>query len=398
MRLLLAPGWIHIPNPIHIITKVIGGAAGDAITALAQSIIEAVAHMIGTLATFWTSIPSPTLTDGSGNPIGANGVIEQNLAWYVGVVMLFGILIGAARIMWSERQGHEARELVGYLIKYIIWAFMGTAAAGLLVIAMDGLTSQLVSHALGNQSFADKLTQLLGLGTGGADGTSLIQLAGSTGTAFLAIPIGLIALLSSLLEVILMFVRAAMLVLLCGVLPLAAAASNTEVGAQWLKKLTAWILAFALYKPAAAIIFLGAFALPLQGGITGLLEGATMLVLSIFALPALMRFLVPATAAVAGGPGAGALFAGAAGAAVTMFAANSDSGSGPSGASSQAYNNGSSGGGGGFGGGSGPTGSGDDHGGGAGGGGVPKPPAAKPPAGGGAAASVAGDAAVVAAA
>ena len=377
MHPLLVPALFGIPNPIHIIGKGIGDAAGDAITAVAKSIIEGVAHMIGTLATFWTSIPSPTLTDGSGNPVGANGVIEQNLAYYVGVVMLVGILIGAARIMWSERQGHEARQLAGYLIKYVIWAFIGTAAAGLLVVAMDGLTSTLVQHALGNESFSNKLVQLLGLGTGGQDGTSLVQLAGSTETAFLAIPIGIIALLSSLLEVILMFVRAAMLVLLCGVLPLAAAASNTEIGAQWLKKLTAWILAFALYKPAAAIIYLGAFALPLQGGITGLLEGATMLVLSIFALPALMRFLVPATAAVAGGPGAGALFGGAAGAAATMFAAHSDNGSGPTGADSSAYNNNQSGGGGG----GGPTGnSGPDGGGGDGGGGGPKPPTPKAPA------------------
>ena len=396
MHLMIVPALFGIPNPIHIIGKAIGGAAGDAITALAKSIIEGVAHMIGTLATFWTAIPSPTLSDGSGNPIGANGVIEQNLAYYVGVVMLVGILIGAARIMWSERQGHEARQLAGYLVKYVVWAFIGTAAAGLLVVAMDGLTSSLVQHALGNQSFATKLTGLLGLGTGGQGGTSLVQLAGSTATAFLAIPIGLIALLASLLEVILMFVRAAMLVLLCGVLPLAAAASNTEIGSQWLKKLTAWILAFALYKPAAAIIYLGAFALPLQGGITGLLEGATMLVLSIFALPALMRFLVPATSAVAGGPGAGALFGGAAGAAVTMFAAHSDNGSGPTGADSSAYNNNQNSGGGGGGGRPGPTGSdGSDSG---GGGGGPKPPSPKTPAPAtGAAGGLGEEAAVVAA-
>ena len=113
----------------------------------------------------------------------------------------------------------------------------------------------------------------------------------------------------------LMLVRGGMLVLLVGTLPLIAAFSNTEMGLQWFRKASAWLLAFALYKPAAAIIYAVAFDLAGQQGALSLLDGVMMLLLAILALPALMRFLVPATSALAGGGGTGAMLVGAAGAA-----------------------------------------------------------------------------------
>ena len=103
-----------------------------------------------------------------------------------------------------------------------------------------------------------------------------------------------------------------------GILPLAAAMSNTEMGMHWFKKAWAWLIAFALYKPAAAVVYAVAFVLPGQQGINALMSGIMMLVLAVLALPALLRFVVPATAAVAGGGGMAGLAAGAAGAMVGM--------------------------------------------------------------------------------
>ena len=67
----------------------------------------------------------------------------------------------------------------------------------------------------------------------------------------------------------LMFVRGGMLVLLVGTLPLIAAFSNTEMGLQWFRKATAWLIAFALYKPAAAIVYAVAFKLGRPAGRAG---------------------------------------------------------------------------------------------------------------------------------
>lgn len=131
----------------------------------------------------------------------------------------------------------------------------------------------------------------------------------------IAIVLGLLAFLGSVIQIMLMLVRGGMLVLLVGTLPLIAAFSNTEMGHQWFRKATAWLLAFALYKPAAAIIYAVAFKLGGQQGALALLDGVMMLFLAILALPALLRFLVPATSALASGGGAGVMLAGAAGAA-----------------------------------------------------------------------------------
>ena len=115
--------------------------------------------------------------------------------------------------------------------------------------------------------------------------------------------LGIIAFLATVIQIMLMLVRGGMLVLLVGTLPLVAAFSNTEMGMQWFRKASAWLVAFALYKPAAAVVYAVAFDLAGQQGALALLDGVMMLALAILALPALLRFVVPATSALAGGGG-----------------------------------------------------------------------------------------------
>jgi hypothetical protein len=93
-----------------------------------------------------------------------------------------------------------------------------------------------------------------------------------------------------------------MIVLLAGVLPVAAAASNTASGKQWWSKSFAWLLAFTLYKPVAAIIYAVSFRMTARDqDPTTVVSGVFLMVLAVLALPALLRFLVPATAAMASG-------------------------------------------------------------------------------------------------
>ncbi|MGH2859741.1 MAG: hypothetical protein ACRDMJ_19875, partial [Solirubrobacteraceae bacterium] len=61
-----------------------------------------------------------------------------------------------------------------------------------------------------------------------------------------------------------------------------------------------------------------AFDLAGQQGALALLDGVMMLALAILALPALLRFVVPATSALTGAGAAGAMLAGATGGAVAM--------------------------------------------------------------------------------
>ena len=111
----------------------------------------------------------------------------------------------------------------------------------------------------------------------------------------------------------------ALSVLLAGTLPLAYSATNTQWGKQWSQKHASWLIAFVLYKPVAATIYAAAFKVTgsaltgkLEGvaeSIVGLMSGLVLMVAALFALPAMMRLIVPAVGAASAG---GAMFAGAA--------------------------------------------------------------------------------------
>jgi type IV secretion system protein TrbL len=305
-------------DPVCLGQKAIGGVvssvASDAITALAKSVLQALGHAVAWVATLWMGVGTPQLADTNGQPVGAVAFVQQHLLYFTGGMAVASVLVGAAKIAIEEQKAYHARALARFLVVYGMIAAGSAALGSALVYASDQMAADLISKATANTGFADHLTQLLGIGQAhGVNG-----LAGLLAVAFAAIVLGIIAFVATLVQILLMFVRNGMLVLLIGILPLAAAMSNTEMGMHWFKKAWAWLIAFALYKPAAAVVYAVAFVLPGQQGINALMSGIMMLVLAVLALPALLRFVVPATAAVAGGGGVGGVAAGAAGAMIAM--------------------------------------------------------------------------------
>jgi type IV secretion system protein TrbL len=316
-------------NPACMFGKGVSGAvssvASDAITALAKAVLGALAKAIEWTSTLWVNIQTPTLADASGHATGTVAYLQQNLLYYAAGLAVLSTLLGAARIVWHEQKAAHARELARFLVTYVLVSAGAAVAASVLVSGCDQMASWFINQATANSNFSDHLAQMLGLATstaGNATGSSAagftVGLAGTAATAFIAIVLGILAFLGSVIQIMLMLVRGGMLVLLVGTLPLIAAFSNTEMGLQWFRKATAWLLAFALYKPAAAIIYAVAFNMAGQSGALNLIDGVMMLILAILALPALMRFLVPATSALAAGGGAGAMVAGVAGGAMVM--------------------------------------------------------------------------------
>jgi hypothetical protein len=121
------------------------------------------------------------------------------------------------------------------------------------------------------------------------------------------------------MQIVLMIIRGGLLVILTGIFPTAAAFTNTEAGKGWFQKCTAWLIAFILYKPAAAIVYATAFQLSgskIFGNVGGgkdfgsalltTVTGLALMIIALFAMPALMRFVTPMVGAVAGGGGASA--------------------------------------------------------------------------------------------
>ena len=106
----------------------------------------------------------------------------------------------------------------------------------------------------------------------------------------MVVVLGVIAILISAVQAILMLFRQASLVILAGVLPLAAAGTLTPATRTWFKKITGWELALIFYKPAAAAVYAAAFTMAGTGtGVRATFMGFAMVALSLLALPVLIR-------------------------------------------------------------------------------------------------------------
>lgn len=349
----------------HAVTSAFSTIFGGIVTWLSGLITDAIAWMIKTLGTFWVKIGTPSVGDADGNPSSTVGWMWAHLRWYTLALLVFSVLLGAGR-MAIARRAEPGTDTLRSVVQYSLVSTLGVAVVAAGIAASDLFSSWIITASTGSD-FTTSIGNLLNFGA--ATGTAAFGLV-------LLIILGLLAVLASIIQIVLMVMRSAMLILLVCVAPLAAAATNTEMGQQWFRKVLAWTIAFILYKPVASIIYALAFRLMSStatgGGLVGIILGITMMIMALLGLPALMRFLVPAVSATAGGAGTGAMAAGAIATGAMLVAggglaaaAGAASAAGPSGASlgsggspPSGGGDGSGGGGGGGGGGSGPSGSG----------------------------------------
>ncbi len=141
---------------------------------------------------------------------------------------VLSVLIGAGRIVYHEHKAAQLRELGRYLVTYVLVSGAAAGAASVLIGGSDQMASWFINQASANSNFADHLANLLGLATAGtthaagAPAGFTVGLAGTVTTAFIAIVLGIIAFLATVIQIMLMLVRGGMLVLLVGTLPPAA--------------------------------------------------------------------------------------------------------------------------------------------------------------------------------
>ncbi|MCW2166262.1 hypothetical protein B0I12_003434 [Microbacterium hydrothermale] len=249
-------------------------------------------------------------------PQGAGGAVlflQSSLWWYMGAAAVVSVIIGGVRMAWEQR-AEPGKETVKSLLTLIVVAGAGVTIVGLLVSAFDSFSVWILNGALScdvgadSACFGENIATLLALTTN--------PNTGGLG-ALLIIILGIIAILATAAQIVLMIARGGMLVILTGILPLSASATNTEMGKGWFKKNVGWLVAFILYKPAAAIVYAAAFQLVGTDvfsddgtGFIAVLTGLILMVLALFAMPALMRFVTPLVSSLSAGAG-GALGAAA---------------------------------------------------------------------------------------
>lgn len=278
-------------------SNVAAGIADDAINNLAKAIMEGMSQMVTTLSTFWVSMPTVNLasTDGA-TPSPIVSMVNSELMVWTLTLAVLAVILGGIRMIWEQR-GAPLKDLLRSLITLALVSGLGLGVISILVIAADAFSAEIIKRSTDGKGFAESM--------------KILVLANQTGVGvFILIVLGLIGLVASLVQVVLMVVRSGMLVILAGILPTTAAFTNTEMGRQWFQKAVGWTIAFILYKPAAAIVYSVAFLLMGHNSgkdtLVGSITGFTLMVVALFALPALMRFVTPMVGAVASGGGAGA--------------------------------------------------------------------------------------------
>lgn len=274
----------------------VGGITDDAMGNMANAILDGMSQMVTALSTFWVSMPTVNLASGDGTePSPVVAIVNSELMPWTLALAVLAVILGGIRMIWEQR-GAPLKDLLRSLLTLTLVSGLGLGVISILVIAADAFSVAIIERSTDGKGFAEAM--------------SILVMTNQAGVGvFILIVLGLIGLIASLVQIVLMVVRSGMLVILAGILPTTAAFTNTEMGRQWFQKAVGWTIAFILYKPAAAIVYSVAFLLmdnnsgvPLIGSITGF----TLMVVALFALPALMRFVTPMVGAVASGGGAGA--------------------------------------------------------------------------------------------
>ena len=271
---------------------------------IASAVSVSMASAIETLGTFWVGIPTIPLGDAQGNASDPVKFLQSSTWWIWSTLMVFSVLYAAGQMIWS-RKGQPLMELVAALIRALLASSAGLGAVVILLQVGDSYSRWVLDRSVSG-GFTEGLKKLL-------------MTPAATSLQIFVIVAGIIALIVSLIQICLLVVRSALSVLLAGTLPLAYSATNTQWGKQWSQKHASWLIAFVLYKPVAATIYAAAFKVTgsaltgkLEGAaesIVGLMSGLVLMVAALFALPAMMRLIVPAVGAASAG---GAMFAGAA--------------------------------------------------------------------------------------
>ena len=279
-------------NPACIVGKVIGAVAGaaagsianNALSGIASAIQSGVSWIVTNSITWWVKVPSPSL---SGQP--AVSSLQQWMLPLAAAVAVLGMIIAGGK-MALTRKANPLIDAGSGLVIIAATSAVGVLLPDLLLQAGDAWSNWVLNASTGGQ-FASRLNTMLSL-TGAAPAVAVV--------------LGVIAILISAAQAILMLFRQASLVILAGVLPLAAAGTLTPATRGWFKKVTGWMLALIFYKPAAAAVYAAAFTLIGAGtGVRTVLMGFAMVALSLLALPVLMRLFTWTTGQIAESAGGG---------------------------------------------------------------------------------------------
>lgn len=264
-------------------------AAGDAVESmvghLAGMISDAETKLITTSATWWLLLPP---VDVEGAP--AARTLQQ---W----MLPFALLITVGGIMWQSllmiinRKGEPLVNVVKGLFATALWGAISLTGTQLVLRAGEAYTGWVLTRGMNcgpgvGQDMACKTDAL-------SQRMQLMLLPAAPAGPVLVLVVGLFVLVATIMQAILLLFRNGAIIVLAGMLQLAASGSFTGATSNWLRRVLGWLLALIFYEPFAATSYAVSFVLigdRQNTDIATWFTGVGMLGLSIVALPAMMRF------------------------------------------------------------------------------------------------------------
>ncbi|MEU5042386.1 hypothetical protein [Streptomyces griseorubiginosus] len=257
----------------------LGDPVGTVIGLIAKSILAAAIAVFAGLA---DSVP--TLDDTT-----TSNDLSDKTSWIV-VYLAVGSLLFAAGKMALERKGTSGVTALKGILRVVLVAGAATTVCLAAARIADSYSTYLFNDSV--QSALDNI--------GACGDNSDIQ-------SFLLLILAFLLLLAGILHTILMYIRLGVMMIMLGTLPIAAAASMTDWGAGWWRKHIGWMISWLLYKPAVALVLNAGMTMISQGktgsnpNVNTRIAGIGVMLLSAIALPALLKLVVPATAAMGTG-------------------------------------------------------------------------------------------------
>ncbi|MFD4356812.1 hypothetical protein ACFWPX_29970 [Nocardia sp. NPDC058518] len=279
-----------------------GEAASEAgkgfLEKIAASFAKGWTNAITMMFSWWYRTP----ITGSTNTDGTSDTVEQ-VHSYLGFlqVLMFVVCMGLAlvKIAWASAQQRalHVQQTNTYVVRTVVAASLAASFVIGADSAMRGFSVWLLSKLAATDDPAAAVERLI----------NVAAMGNGLGAALL-LTFAQLGMLGCIAQMVFIMVQLAVSKLALGTLPLAAAASGTEPGMQTYRKLMAWVVVFVLFPPATALIYGLALSMSLGAeDAQGTLAGLVLLTLSCFALPALVRLIVPMAAQAAGGNSAGML-------------------------------------------------------------------------------------------
>lgn len=262
-------------------------AAKSAIEALAHAIADSCAWMIKESFTWWVD----TSTDGVNTSV-VDSIRHVMLPVTIAVAVAGVILVGIKMVVSGKPD--PLISLGEGLFKLAFWTTCGTATVNLFMSASAGFSKWVLDQAAG-RDFGARLSEVFAL-------NGLQNMFGAM------IFLGILGFLSGVVQWILGLLREGSVIVLTGCLPLAAAGQLAGFGRAWLPKIFGWTLALIFWEPTASLVYFAAFKLIGKGrGPTEVLIGLSMMMLSILALPVLIKLFSWASGSVMDSGGGGTL-------------------------------------------------------------------------------------------